>query len=60
MNAVTLNDEGIAVIDESQCIGCGVCTGVCEFEAMELALRGEVTPPPTLEEMLAARFKSGS
>jgi len=60
MDAVTLNGEGVAEVDESRCIGCGVCTGVCEFEAMELVLRGEVIPPPTLEEMLAARFKTGS
>ncbi len=32
-NAVHLNDEGIAVIDEDLCVGCGQCVAVCQFDA---------------------------
>ena len=27
MDAVTLGDEGVSVVDESRCIGCGCATG---------------------------------
>jgi len=57
MDAIQVGDEGTAIVDEALCIGCGVCTPTCEAEAIDLVLRGEVTPPPTVEEMLAARFK---
>jgi Pyruvate/2-oxoacid:ferredoxin oxidoreductase delta subunit len=59
MDAVTLNGEGIAQVDESRCIGCGVCAGTCEFDAVELVLRGEVIPPPSVQEFLAARLRHG-
>lgn len=60
MDAVTLNGEGVVLVDESLCIGCGVCAGTCEFDAVELVLRGEVVPPPTLENFLAARSRTAS
>ena len=60
MDAVTLNGEDVVEVDESLCIGCGVCAGTCEFDAVQLVLRGEVVPPPSLQELLAARFKAGS
>lgn len=33
--AISLNDEGKVTIDETQCNGCGLCQGVCPFEAIE-------------------------
>lgn len=57
MDAVTLGDEGVSVVDESLCIGCGVCTPTCPTGAIDLVLRDQVSPPPSLEEMLVARFK---
>lgn len=33
--AISLNDEGKVTIDETQCNGCGLCQGVCPFDAIE-------------------------
>ena len=58
MDAVSLGEEGTALVNEALCIGCGVCTPTCEAEAIDLVMREEVKPPPSVEEMFAARFKT--
>lgn len=35
-DAISLNDEDIALIDSEKCLGCGVCTVTCPTEAITL------------------------
>ncbi|MBW1817600.1 MAG: 4Fe-4S binding protein [Deltaproteobacteria bacterium] len=58
MDAVSVGEEGTALVNELLCIGCGVCTPTCEAEAIDLVMTEEVKPPPRVEEMFAARFKT--
>lgn len=53
--AVTIND--IAEVNESICIGCGVCTPSCSNEAVDLVQRAQVKAPPDLGELMTKRFK---
>lgn len=50
VDAIALNDEGIAERDESICIGCGVCARFCPEEAISLkeGLRKVVALPPRM------------
>ena len=57
MEAITVGDEDVAVVNEGLCIGCGVCTATCTTEAVDLIQRREVEPPPEISEFLAARYK---
>lgn len=36
VNAITLNDEGKAQIDQEKCIKCGTCEAVCPVMAIEI------------------------
>jgi len=56
MGAIAVGDEDYAVVNTEKCIGCGVCTPTCSTESVDLTLRGEVKPPPKLEEFMAARL----
>jgi ferredoxin len=57
VGAITLGDT--AVVDETICIGCGVCTPTCGGEgAITLSVREEVVPPPEIPAFLGARLKS--
>lgn len=33
VGAISMNDNGVAVIDDSACISCGACAGVCPVGA---------------------------
>lgn len=57
MEAITVGDEDVAVVNEGLCIGCGVCTATCTTEAVDLTQRREIEPPPEISEFLAARYK---
>ena len=48
--AVTLNAEGVAEVDEQSCFGCGVCSRFCPEEAVALkeGLRRVFIMPPRL------------
>jgi NAD-dependent dihydropyrimidine dehydrogenase PreA subunit len=56
MEAIAVGDEEYAVVDAEKCIGCGVCTPTCPTESVDLTLRGEVNPPPKIEEFMTARL----
>ncbi len=36
-SAISYNEEGVATIDHSKCVGCGRCIGVCNFDAIKPA-----------------------
>ena len=57
MEAITVGDEDMAVVNEGLCIGCGVCTPTCSTEAVDLIQRRDIKPPPEISEFLAARYK---
>lgn len=48
---------GTAMVDFEACIGCGVCTPTCQEEAIRLEVREKVSPPPSLQDFIAARMK---
>jgi len=50
MDAIEINDEGIAQRDEESCFGCGICARFCPEEAISLkeGLRKVVILPPRL------------
>ena len=37
---------GVTVVDERKCLGCGVCTTKCEFDAVKLYKVHDAVPPP--------------
>jgi len=63
MDAISMGDEGTAVIDDDRCIGCGLCVPTCPTEAMELIQKtGDAyrTPPQNaMEQMVTMAKKRG-
>ncbi|HUN54166.1 MAG TPA: 4Fe-4S binding protein [Smithella sp.] len=63
MDAITINHEGIAVIDYDRCIGCGLCVMTCPSDAMFLEEKPEgekkVPPKNSSDQMLALAKKRG-
>lgn len=51
MDALSINDQGIAEVDIRRCIGCGVCVIRCTEEALYLQRKDEsaVRVPPENE-----------
>ncbi len=45
MEAITLNDDDIAVINQDRCIGCGLCVTTCPTEAIKLSVKPEDQQP---------------
>ena len=41
MNAISMDDEGLAQIDLDRCIGCGLCVTTCPTEALKLSPKSE-------------------
>jgi electron transport complex protein RnfB len=58
MEAIAVGDDDVSEVDEALCIGCGVCTPTCPNDAVDLGKRAEIKPPPSIPEMVAARFKT--
>jgi Fe-S-cluster-containing hydrogenase component 2 len=57
MDAIAVGDDDVSEVDEALCIGCGVCTPTCTEDAVDLVHREEIKAPPTVQELVAARFK---
>lgn len=64
MDAVELNDDGVAVVDKARCIGCGLCVTTCPTEAMQIQLKPEelhrIPPEDAKELMLQISEKRGT
>jgi Na+-translocating ferredoxin:NAD+ oxidoreductase RNF subunit RnfB len=56
MQALSLNDEGLARVNPDRCIGCGLCVTTCPSGAMKLQPkdpeRVRVPPASSAEQML--------
>ncbi len=63
MDAISINDDGVAAIDGDRCIGCGLCVPVCPSGAMKLMRKSgdEFRTPPqnSLEQMITMAKKRG-
>jgi len=58
MEAVSMNDEEIAVVEENRCIGCGACANLCPTEAISMGLHPKVpSPPATARDLRIAILK---
>ena len=58
VEAVSMNDEEIAVVDENRCIGCGACAHLCPTEAIAMTLHPQVpSPPATARDLRKAILK---
>ena len=55
MEAIVLNQDGVAQVDLDRCIGCGLCVSTCPTEAIGLVLKpdaGKRIPPATSSEQM--------
>ena len=63
MDAISIDNDGMAVIDHDRCIGCGLCIITCPSEAILLKSKPEenrkVPPKNSLEQMLTLAGKRG-
>lgn len=63
MDALSMDNEGIAVIDYDRCIGCGLCVPTCPSAAMLLEKKPEekrkIPPKNAREQMLTLARKRG-
>jgi len=63
MDALSINDDGLAVVNEDRCIGCGLCVTTCPTEALKLLPKSEKefhTPPASMaEQMMLMAQKRG-
>ena len=63
MDAITMNHEGIAVINYDRCIGCGLCVMTCPCDAMNLIEKPEgmrkVPPKNSSDQMINLAKKRG-
>ncbi|MBA4367960.1 MAG: (4Fe-4S)-binding protein [Desulfobacterium sp.] len=57
VGAISLGGNGFSSVNPQLCIGCGVCAPTCDSEAIGLIQRENVTPPPSPEALLMARYK---
>ncbi len=58
MEAIAVGDDDVSEVDPKLCIGCGVCTPTCTEDAVDLVHREEIEPAPTVQELVAARYKA--
>ncbi|MBU2550946.1 MAG: 4Fe-4S binding protein [Proteobacteria bacterium] len=54
MEAIAMNEAGLAEVNPDRCIGCGLCTTTCPTEAITLEAKPEAarrTPPKTAQDL---------
>jgi len=63
MEAINLNDSGLAEVNLTRCIGCGVCLTACEQEATKLNAKSDQNkrevPASTRDQMIMMAKKRG-
>jgi Fe-S-cluster-containing hydrogenase component 2 len=63
MNALSMNDDGLATVNRDRCIGCGLCVTTCPTEAIKLVSKSDMelrTPPANMaEQMMRMAQKRG-
>jgi electron transport complex protein RnfB len=63
MNAIHMDDEGCAEINDDRCIGCGLCITTCPSDALilnrKLAEKTKMPPATSAEQMMALAQKRG-
>ena len=63
MDAISTDNDGIAVIDFDRCIGCGLCVPTCPSEAILLKTKSEekrkIPPKNSFEQMLTLAGRRG-
>ena len=50
VDAIVMNDDGVAVREEQYCIGCGVCARFCPADAISSRGHAARMPPPRLRK----------
>ncbi len=61
MEAIKMNEDGVAEINLDRCIGCGLCVAACPEEAIQLTLKPEPlrrTPPADAAGQMAFMAKT--
>jgi ferredoxin len=58
VEAVSVQEDGVALVREEICIGCGVCTPSCPNGAVRLERRAKIHAPPDIPTFLTARLKT--
>jgi len=56
MDAITQNDDNLALVDDRQCIGCGLCSAHCPEKAVMLMPRVPVNHPPDVGKFLERKL----
>jgi Fe-S-cluster-containing hydrogenase component 2 len=46
MDAISTGDDGISVVDDGRCIGCGLCITTCPSGALRLEEKAAAGVPP--------------
>jgi Pyruvate/2-oxoacid:ferredoxin oxidoreductase delta subunit len=57
-NAISVDDGDAWKLNPDLCIGCGVCATGCDFEAVMLAERSDILPPPVDQKALLEAVKA--
>jgi Fe-S-cluster-containing hydrogenase component 2 len=59
MDALSMGEEDVPVVNLDRCIGCGVCATGCPEEAIAMEERSGVPVPPVDRKALKEAIKAG-
>ena len=63
MEAITMDDDSLALLNQDRCIGCGLCVPTCPVEAITLVPKTgddyRMPPANAMEQMMAMAQKRG-
>jgi Fe-S-cluster-containing hydrogenase component 2 len=60
MDALSMGDDDIPLVNLDRCIGCGVCATGCPSEAIVMEEREEIPIPPMHRKALKEAMKASS